>query len=123
MRFIEDRIARLLASVVLGCSILSGAAAAGEAVSRAPAHAHCDALRIGTTIFVWGRVVAAGPATDTYLVCHVYVDGSPVGVVPGVGVGLTAQAVGAMQSGPFGITSACAEVHVTYVDGDWRQYC
>lgn len=123
MRFIESRLVKLFMLVVLGCTIVSGAASARETTADWPAHARCEAVRIGNTIFVWGTAVAVGPAIDTILLCHVYADGSWVGVVPGVGVGPTSHVVGAIQDGPIGPVTTCAEAHVTYTDGAWHKHC
>lgn len=88
----------------------------------------CVAESVGTDgrtmrLVVEGQATSQGPAIDTGLVCHVYVNGSHVGSVGGTGIGPAAAAAGVVGPVPIGPYDLCAEVWSVYPTGSAHSTC
>lgn len=75
------------------------------------------------TLAIEGQSVASGPALDTLIICHAYVEGRKVGTVSGVGIGPGAVAAGQLSGLDIGSYSFCVEVHTNYLTGSAHKYC
>lgn len=75
------------------------------------------------TLLVEGQAVAQGPAIDTAISCHVFVDGEHYGEVGGIGAGPVGVVAGQKGGLPLGPYYFCVETHTTYPDGMSHSWC
>lgn len=129
-------------------TLLMGAVATAFVLPSTPAHAaaaataiarpddgspwittgSCVAQSAGTDgrtmrLVVEGQATSQGPAIDTAIICHIWVNGSYEGSIGGTGIGPVAAAANVTDPLPIGSYDLCAEVLSVYLTGSAHKGC